>query len=255
MKPHLGLRCIGVSHAFGETQVLSDVNLVTIPGETLAIIGPNGAGKSTLFNLISGAHPIRVGEVRLGQQSLVGLSPFEINRLGLARSFQVSRIFSSLSVAENLRTAALWSRGVRYNFWHRVRDEATLDPHLTTLLETLRLTPKQAQPAGTLSYADQRALELGMTLAGDAPVILLDEPTAGMSRSETALFASRIKQLTADKTVWIIEHDMDVVFALADRIAVLVGGVLIACDTPDNVRRNPQVKMAYLGAWQGEAAP
>jgi branched-chain amino acid transport system ATP-binding protein len=165
----------------------------------------------------------------------------------------VTNIFPWLSVFENIRCAVLWSLGYGYSFWHRVNAASDVKERTETVLEQLNLTARRHMPAGLLSYAEQRALEIGITIAGGADVILLDEPTAGMSRSETEHVIALIRQVTAGKTLLMVEHDMSVVFDLADRIAVLVYGEVIAHDTPERIRANAAVQEAYLGTPQSVA--
>ncbi|MDB5963349.1 MAG: transporter ATP-binding protein [Massilia sp.] len=241
------LELIDVRKSFGKSEIIRGASLQIARGERCAIIGPNGAGKSTLFNLISGRFGISGGDIRLHGASVAGLRPFDINRRGLARSFQVSNLFDKLSVYENLRCAVLWSLGYRYSFWHRLG--ALRDAHERTeqVLVDIGLQRQRGVPAGVLTYAEQRALEIGITIAGGADVILLDEPTAGMSRSESDAAVELIRRITVGKTLLMVEHDMGVVFGLADKIAVLVYGEVIACDTPANIRGNAAVQAAYLG--------
>ncbi|MEY5099831.1 MAG: hypothetical protein RJA36_2550 [Pseudomonadota bacterium] len=238
----------GLGKRFGRTEVLRDLSLAVRPGERVAVIGPNGAGKSTLFNLISGRDRPSAGTVRLKGRRIDGLRPWEISRLGLARSFQISNLFPRLSTFDNLRCALLWSLGYRYSLWRRLSRLRDANERAEELLERLRLQQQRDVQAGQLSYAEQRALEIGITVAGGADVVLLDEPTAGMSRSETAHFVELIRMLTSGKTLLMVEHDMGVVFGLADRIAVLAQGELIAFDTPAAVRADARVQQAYLGA-------
>ena len=239
--------------SFGKTEIIRGTNLAVAPGERVAIIGPNGAGKSTLFNLISGRFGATSGEVRLHGQRIDGLAPFEINRKGLARSFQITNIFSRLSVFENLRCGVLWSLGYRYAFWKFLAGLKDANERAEQLVHDIRLDRKRDTLAMNLTYAEQRALEIGITIAGGANVILLDEPTAGMSKSETARFIELIRDVTVGKTLLTVEHDMGVVFGLADKIAVLVYGEVIAFDTPDKVRANPRVQEAYLGSVLADA--
>ena len=243
--PALELRA--VHKCLGQTEILRGVDLCLQPGERVALIGPNGAGKSTLFNLVSGRLTPDRGEVLLAGRPIHGLQPFEINRLGLSRSFQISNIFPRLSVFENLRCSVLWSLGYRYTLWRRLARLRDANERAQQLLDRLGLSARRDVLAAALSYAEQRALEIGLTVGGGANVILLDEPTAGMSQSETAHFTALIRQLTEGKTLLTVEHDMGVVFDLADRIAVLDQGRIIAFDTPDAVRANAQVQEAYLG--------
>ena len=239
-----------VRKQFGKTEIIRGVNLEVNAGDRVAIIGPNGAGKSTLFNLISGRFAPSSGEIHLHGQRIDGLKPFEINRQGLSRSFQITNIFPKLSVFENLRCSVLWSLGHRYSFWSflsRLKDANEL---ANEWMQRIHLAHKSEVLAMNLTYAEQRALEIGITMAGGADVILLDEPTAGMSKSETERFIELIKSVTQGKTLLTVEHDMGVVFGLADKIAVLVYGEIIAFDTPDAVRSNPRVQEAYLGSME-----
>ena len=233
---------------FGKTEIIRGVNLAVEAGERVAIIGPNGAGKSTLFNLISGRFAPSSGEVLLHGQRIDGKKPFEINRLGLSRSFQITNIFPKLSVFENLRCGVLWSMGYKYTFLRFLSGLHDANARADQLMQMINLEKKRDVLAINLTYAEQRALEIGITIAGGASVILLDEPTAGMSNSETARFIQLIKQVTEGRTLLTVEHDMGVVFGLADKIAVVVYGEVIAFDTPDKVRANPRVQEAYLGS-------
>ncbi len=244
--PALELRDLRKS--FGKTEIIRGVNLAVNAGERVAIIGPNGAGKSTLFNLISGRFEPSSGDVLLNGQRINGLRPFEINRRGLSRSFQITNIFPKLSVFENLRCGVLWSLGYKYTFLKFLADLDDANERAEQLMAQIRLDRKRDVLAVNLTYAEQRALEIGITIAGGANVILLDEPTAGMSKSETARFINLIKEVTVGKTLLTVEHDMGVVFGLADKIAVVVYGEVIAFDTPDAVRANARVQEAYLGS-------
>jgi branched-chain amino acid transport system ATP-binding protein len=244
--PALELR--EVRKQFGSVEIIRGVNLAVNKGERLAIIGPNGAGKSTLFNLISGRFGVSSGEISLNGQAIQRLAPYEINRLGLSRSFQITNIFHRLSVFENLRCAVLWSLGYRYSFWHKLSALKDARAQAEHVMESIGLSWRRDTHAGLLTYAEQRALEIGITVAGGAEVILLDEPTAGMSRSESDAAVNLISKVTKDKTLLMVEHDMSVVFGLADRIAVVVYGEVIACDTPAAIRENAKVQEAYLGS-------
>jgi branched-chain amino acid transport system ATP-binding protein len=244
----LALSLRGVDKAFGNMQIIRGVNLDIKKGERHAIIGPNGAGKTTLFNLMSGRFGLSSGEILLNDERIDGLPPHQINRKGLSRSFQITSIFHRLSVFENLRCALLWSMGYRYSFWTALWRQRELNEKTARMLEELNLTSRSDTPAGLLSYADQRALEIGMTIAGGASVILLDEPTAGMSNTETDNAVALIRRVSKDKTLVMVEHDMKVVFDLADVITVLVYGRVIASGPPAAVRANPAVQEAYLGA-------
>ena len=242
------LQLIGVHKSFGATPIIRGLDLAVRQGERHAIIGPNGAGKSTMFHLISGRFPLTSGEVRVKGQNITGLAPFQINRRGLSRSFQVTNIFPRLSVFENIRCGVLWALGYRYSFWQMVEKARDARERTEAILEQINLSARRDVPAGVLSYAEQRALEIGVTIAGGADVIMLDEPTAGMSRSETDHAVELIRTVSVSKTLIIVEHDMGVVFDLADRISVLVYGQVIATDTPERIRANAAVQEAYLGS-------
>jgi len=239
--------------SFGKTEIISGCDLAVNAGERVAIIGPNGAGKSTLFNLISGRFEPTSGDILLGGERVNGKKPYEINRLGLSRSFQITNIFPKLSVFENLRCSVLWSLGYRYTFFKFLANLDDANDRAEELMAMIKLDRKRDILAMNLTYAEQRALEIGITIGGGANVILLDEPTAGMSKSETTRFISLIKEVTVGKTLLTVEHDMGVVFGLADRIAVLVYGEILAFDTPEAVRANAKVQEAYLGSSVADA--
>ena len=232
---------------FGQSEIIRGIDLQVKQGERMAVIGPNGAGKSTLFNLLSGRYVPSSGQVLLNGADITGLPPYQINRLGLSRSFQITNIFHRLSVFENLRCAVLWSLGYRYSFWHKLSALRDARERAEEVMEAIGLGWRRQVPAGLLTYAEQRALEIGITIAGGADVILLDEPTAGMRRSESDAAVELIARVTEGKTLMMVEHDMSVVFGLADRIAVVVYGEVLACDTPASIRDNPRVQEAYLG--------
>ena len=244
--PILELRDLRTS--FGRTEIIRGASLSVAAGERVAIIGPNGAGKSTLFNLISGRFAPTSGEIHLKGQRIDGHKPYDINRRGLSRSFQVSNLFTRLTAFENIRCALLWSMGHRYAFWKFLADLKDVSERADEVLEMIKLDRKRDHLAMNLTYAEQRALEVGVTIAGGAEVILLDEPTAGMSKSETTRFVRLIRDVTEGRTLLTVEHDMGVVFGLADKIAVLVYGEVIAFDTPERVRADPRVQEAYLGS-------
>jgi len=236
-----------VRKSFGRTEIIRGVNLTIPKGQRHAIIGPNGAGKTTLFNLISGRFPITAGSITVNGQNTAGLAPQQINHLGLSRSFQITSIFPRMTVFENIRCGLLWSKGYKYSFWQLLGGQRSLTEAAEQLLERLNLQNRRNLPAGLLSYAEQRSLEIGITIAGGADVILLDEPTAGMSHSETEYAQHLIRTVSEGKTLVMVEHDMGVVFGLADIITVLVYGEVIASDTPTNIRSNRAVQAAYLG--------
>ncbi len=236
-----------VNKKFGPAHIIRGVTLDIPQGERHAVIGPNGAGKSTLFNLISGRFHVSSGSIRLNGEDITTESPQAINRRGLSRSFQVTNIFPRLSVYENIRCGVLWSSGQRYSFWRGVNGLADVKARTEEVMASVGLKDRRFDQAGVLTYAEQRALEIGVTIAGGAKVILLDEPMAGMSRSETENAVALIKRVTEGKTLLMVEHDMGVVFGMADKISVLVYGQIIASDTPQKIRENAKVKEAYLG--------
>ena len=233
---------------FGKTEIIRGVDLAVEAGERVAVIGPNGAGKSTLFNLISGRFGPTSGDILLNGQRIQNKTPYEINRMGLSRSFQITNIFPKLSVFENLRCAVLWSLGYKYTFIKFLSGLKDANERTDQLLDMIHLDKKRDVLAMNLTYAEQRALEIGVTIAGGSDVILLDEPTAGMSKSETSRFIQLIKEVTVGKTLLTVEHDMGVVFGLADKIAVVVYGEVIAVATPELVLAKPKVQEGYLGS-------
>ena len=241
------LRLSGVCKSFGRSSILKEVDLTVPAGERHAVIGPNGAGKSTLFNVVSARFPPSSGSIELKGEDIVGLPPLAINRRGLSRSFQITNIFPNLTVLDNLRCAVLWTLGYRYSFWHRLNGLRDAEERADEVLEQIGLARRRSTLASVLSYAEQRALEIGITIAGGADVILLDEPTSGMSRSESDDAVALIRRVTEGKTLVMVEHDMSVVFGLADRISVLVYGQILATGTPAEIRANPAVQEAYLG--------
>ena len=241
------LKLSKVSKSFGPAQIIKNLDLDIKKGERHAIIGPNGAGKSTLFHLISGHYTPTSGSIVLNNEEIGSLDPHDINRKGLARSFQVTNIFPKMTVAENIRCGMLWAKDYKYSIFKLVNNENELNKSTSEILEELNLNHCANIPAGLLSYADQRALEIGITIASGADTIMLDEPTAGMSNSETERAVELIKKISEKRTLLIVEHDMGVVFDLADRISVLVYGEIICTDTPKKVRTNKKVQEAYLG--------
>lgn len=245
MQPILTLS--GVHKAFGETQIIRGVDLELRDGERHALIGPNGAGKSTVFHLISGHYMPNSGRIHFDGHDIQGASPQHINRLGLARSFQITNIFPKLSVYENLRLAVMRRHGVQHTLWRFINSYPRVREETERLLEQVRLAARRDAIAGELSYSEQRSMEIAMALASDPKVILLDEPMAGMSHEETDYAVELIKNVTQGRSLLIVEHDMDVVFSLCDRISVLVYGQVIATGTPDEIRNNQKVKEAYLG--------
>tara|TARA_B100001121_G_C18693555_1_gene624070 strand:- start:2956 stop:3696 length:741 start_codon:yes stop_codon:yes gene_type:complete len=245
MNYHLELK--GVRKQFGPTEIIRGVNLNIKKGEIHSLIGPNGAGKSTLYNLISGVFNVSSGSIKFNNKNIENLPAYEIFRLGLSRSFQITNIFPKMSVFENVRCGLLWNMNYKYSTFKILDNNQELNDKTNTILEQISLTNYSKEPAGLLSYADQRALEIGITIAGGAETILLDEPTAGMSKSETERATNLIRNIAKNRTVLIVEHDMGVVFDLSDTISVLVYGEVICSDKPENVKANKAVKEAYLG--------
>jgi branched-chain amino acid transport system ATP-binding protein len=241
------IRLSGVKKSFGQSAIINGVDLAIPAGERHAIIGPNGAGKSTLFNLVSARFPVSAGRIELKGEDITGLQPHQINRKGLSRSFQITNIFHNLSVFENVRCAVLWSLGYKYSFWNRLEGLRDARERAEQVIADIGLARRRDLQAGVLTYAEQRALEIGITIAGGADVILLDEPTAGMSHSETDEAVALIRRVTEGRTLIMVEHDMSVVFGLADRISVLVYGRIIATGTPAEIRADAAVREAYLG--------
>ncbi|MBR1222486.1 ABC transporter ATP-binding protein [Bradyrhizobium sp. U87765 SZCCT0131] len=241
------LQINGLKKSFGDAEIIRGLDLTVGEGERHAIIGPNGAGKSTLFNLVTGYYQPTAGDIRLRGASIGGMAPHKVNRAGLSRSFQTTTVFARLSVFENLRIAVMARHGRRFSLFRRAAAARTINRETEELLELVRLEGLAAKMAGDLTYSEQRALEIGMTLGPGGQVIMLDEPTAGMSREESSYTVDLMSRVTTGKTLIVIEHDMDVVFSLSDRISVLVYGQIIASDTPAAIRDNARVQEAYLG--------
>jgi len=233
--------------SFGKTRIINGINLSVPKDQRHAVIGPNGAGKTTLFHLLTGSYKPDRGKILFNQKDITGLPPHKINRLGLARSFQITNVFPGLSVLENIRQVVLSKHHIRFNFFSNVNGMVRINQESMTILENIGLGGVKDDLAGELSYGQQRALEIGLTLASEPQMILLDEPTAGMSMDETRDAVKLIDRLTQDKTLIIIEHDMEVVFSLADRITVIYYGEVLASGMPDEIRGHQKVKEAYLG--------
>ena len=248
MNYHLELK--NVKKSFGPTSIIKGVNLKIRKGEIHSLIGPNGAGKSTLYNLISGVYQVSSGNIIFNNKNIENLPSHEIFRLGLSRSFQITNIFPKLSVFENIRCGLLWNSNYKYSFTKILDYEKKINENTQEILAKISLDKFAKEAAGLLSYADQRALEIGITIAGGAETILLDEPTAGMSKSETERATKLIRNISKERTIVIVEHDMGVVFDLSDTISVLVYGEIICSDKPINVKNNKKVKEAYLGSFE-----
>jgi branched-chain amino acid transport system ATP-binding protein len=237
----------GLYHDFSGLEVLFNVNLQVEEGERHALIGPNGAGKTTLFNVITGNfHPSK-GQVFFKGKEITGAKPHQLARVGLGRSFQITSTFTRLTAFQNIRQAVLSKRGIRFQMFHILDKMQDITRETEEVLKRINLDRERDVPAGMLSYGKHRSLEISLALATDPDLIMLDEPTAGMSRDETHNAVELIRRLTEGKTVVIIEHDMDVVFSLADRITVLHYGEILATGSPVEIRENQAVKDAYLG--------
>ena len=237
----------GLTHDFEGLRVITGVNLQVAEGERHAIIGPNGAGKTTLFNLITGTYTPKGGKVIFKNKDVTGARPHQMVRLGMGRSFQITSTFSRLTAFQNIRMAVLSKRGIRFNIFRFVDKMDDVTRETDEILKRINLDGERNIPAGGLSYGKSRSLEISMALATNPEVVMLDEPTAGMSVDETHYAVDLIQRLTEGKTMVIIEHDMDVVFSLADRITVLHHGEILASGAPGEIRKNPKVKEAYLG--------
>ncbi len=241
-----------LSHDFKGLKVLTDITFEVEKGVRHAIIGPNGAGKTTLFNIITGTYKPRSGHVYFKGMDITRAEPYKIQRLGMGRSFQITSTFDRLTVFENVRLPVLSRKGIRFNVFRDVDKLDEVTKEVDEILKKVNLHTDRNTPAKMLSYGKNRSLEITMALAGNPDLIMLDEPTSGMSVDETHYAVSLIKQLTEGKTAVIIEHDMDVVFSFADRITVLHHGVILATGNPRDIRANPEVQAAYLGALEME---
>jgi len=242
----------GIYKDFDGLEVLFGINLGVQQGERHAIIGPNGAGKSTLFNIITGKYLPSKGNIFFKGQDVTGTSPYKLNRRGLARSFQITNIFRTMTVFQNVRNAILSKNKIRYNLFSRLDRMKHIHDQTEEVLEQIGLLDRKDVMAGLLSYGQQRSLEIGLTIATEPDMILLDEPTAGMSTEETREAVKLIERVTQGRTLVIVEHDMEVVFSLADRVSVIYYGEVLASGPPDEIRQNQKVKDAYLGEEQEE---
>lgn len=232
---------------FSGLKVLFGINLRVEEGERHAIIGPNGAGKSTIFNVITGKYSPTQGRVIFKGRDITGLPAHQIARLGLARSFQITNIFRGMTVFENVRNAVLSRLGVRYSIYPTLGRLNRVTEETERILDQIGLLDRKDELAGELAHGHQRALEIGLTIAMDPVLVLLDEPTAGMSSNETKETVKLIERVTKGKALLIVEHDMEVVFSLADRISVIYYGQVLASGLPQDIRMDQRVKDAYLG--------
>ncbi len=241
------LAVTGLKKAFGALTVTDDVSFDVMPGELHAMIGPNGAGKTTLIHQLSGSLGSDAGTVRLAGEDISDLGMVERVRRGLARSFQITSILDGFTVLENAAMAVQARSGSSFRFFADAANEAGLNRQAMAALSRVGLDDRAHRRAGSLSHGEKRQLEIAIALATGAKLLLLDEPLAGTGREETAVLVALMRELKATHTIVLIEHDMDAVFALADRLSVLVYGRLIATGTPDAIRNDPQVRAAYLG--------
>lgn len=241
------LRLDDIHKDFSGLKVLTGVNLSVGTGERHAIIGPNGAGKTTLFNIISGKFPPSSGSMSFKGVDITGKPPHVLSRMGVARSFQITNLFQNLTVFDNILSGVRCRNGLRFNFFRRPAKSAEITGKAEAIVEDVGLSDVSGVQVNALSYGRQRALEIGITLSTDPELILLDEPTAGMTREETADATRMIDRVTEGRTLIIIEHDMDVVFSLADTISVLHYGSILVSGTPEQIRQDQRVKDAYLG--------
>lgn len=232
---------------FSGLRVLTGVDFNVREKERHAVIGPNGAGKTTLFNIISGKFKPSSGAILFKGEDISGKPPHVLNRQGLSRSFQITNVFQELSVFDNILSGVRSRSGFRYHFFRKPAADRNTIEKTEGIIAEVGLTTVKDQPASSLSYGQQRALEIGITLSTEPELILLDEPTAGMTREETEHAIRMIDQVTAGRTLIIIEHDMEVVFSLADTISVLHYGTILVSDTPEKIRNDQRVKDAYLG--------
>jgi branched-chain amino acid transport system ATP-binding protein len=244
----IALKTSALKKAFGPIEIIRGVDLEVRLGERHALIGPNGAGKSTMFELLSAAIGSTSGDIELFGRSILGCTPAEVNHRGLSRSFQITSIFPKMTVFENLQIGVFARRGIRSDAMRRAARIGEVTQEVDEMIATVRLQDRRGTLAGDLPYSEQRALELALTLATDPQLLLLDEPTAGMSRQEAEHTVELIQRTTAGRTLLVVEHDMDVVFKLCDRISVLVYGQIIATGEPDAIRNNVDVQTAYLGS-------
>jgi branched-chain amino acid transport system ATP-binding protein len=237
----------GIYKDFSGLQVLTGVNFTVKANEKHAIIGPNGAGKTTLFNIISGKYKPSAGSILFKGKEVAGLPPYVLNHLRMCRSFQITNLFQNLTVFENIRAGVRSHAGLRYHLFKTLDCHPEINARTERIIEQVGLDEVTQRPAHELSYGQQRALEIGVALSSEPELILLDEPTAGMTREETEDTVRLMRSVVENRTLMIIEHDMEVVFSLADTISVLHNGTILASGKPEAIRNDPSVKDAYLG--------
>ncbi|MBW2062880.1 MAG: ABC transporter ATP-binding protein [Deltaproteobacteria bacterium] len=234
-------------HDFSGLEVLFDVNFELKEGERHAVIGPNGAGKTTLFNVITGTYKPARGQVFYKGRDITGEKSHQLARIGFGRSFQITSTFSRLTTFQNIRLGIMSKRGIRFKLFRKIDKMEAVTDETDEVLKRINLDAERNIPAELLSYGKHRSLEVTMAMSTDPDLVMLDEPTAGMSKDETHYAVELIRRLTEGKTMVIIEHDMDVIFSLADRITVLHYGRILATGTPEEIKDNQEVKDAYLG--------
>ena len=244
-EPVLQLR--GITKSFGGLQVCTDINLQVVPGELHALIGPNGAGKTTLLNLITGRIPADSGSLSFNGLDITEKSVHERARLGMARSFQITSLFTSFTVQENIELAVQAIQGSSYRFWRPAAGDPELAEPAGRIMARIGLVERAHIRAANLSHGEQRLLEMGMALATGPSLLLLDEPMAGLGPGSSHNLAQQIMELKGSTAILLVEHDMNAVFSLADRISVLVQGSIVATGRPQEIRNNPEVQEAYLG--------
>jgi branched-chain amino acid transport system ATP-binding protein len=238
----------GVQKSFGGLRVCDDISLELVPGELHALIGPNGAGNTTLLNIITGLLPVDRGKLLFRNTDITTSPVHERARLGMARSFQITSLFPGFTVQQNMELAVQATRGSSYRFWKRADTDSRLHNPARKALARIGLADRAPATAANLSHGEQRLLEIGMALATDSELLLIDEPMAGLGPGSARNLADLIRGLKGGVTILLVEHDMQAVFSLADRITVLVEGRVAASGPPEQIRNNPAVQEAYLGA-------
>ncbi len=241
------LQAADIKKSFGGLEVLTDVNFEVEEKEKFAVIGPNGAGKTTLFDIISGKFSPTSGRVKFSGKDVSNIPAYRRARMGMSRSFQITNIFQKLSALDNILAGVRSRAGLRHHLFRQPHKDPALIRCSEEILDRVGLLGHRDTPAQDLAYGQQRALELGVTLSMAPKLVLLDEPTAGMSKQETTDAIDMIRRVTRDIACVVIEHDMNVIFSLADRISVLHYGVILACGTPEEIRNDQRVRDAYLG--------
>ena len=232
---------------FGAVSASEDLSFSVLPGEIHALIGPNGAGKTTALNQLGGEITPDSGQILFQGQDITQLSIPQRALLGLARSFQVTSVFERLSVQQNLMLATQAHQGHSFRFWRRADRDSKLMGPTNAAVERVGLEARAQEPVANLSHGEKRQLEVGMALAGAPAMLLLDEPMAGMGPGGTVELSRLIRELKGSTSILLVEHDMDVIFSLADRITVMVYGKAVASGSPDAIRADPKVQRAYLG--------